>query len=63
MVETPGASMFCLQGDALARERVIVNHALDPLDAANISRGTENGLPTNRQEPQAHDLLGQPIDR
>ena len=62
MEETPGASMFYLQGDALAREGVTVDDALDRLDAGNTSRGTENDSPTNHQEPQVYDLLGQPID-
>jgi hypothetical protein len=62
MEETPGASMFYLQGDALAREGVTVDDALDRLDAANMSPTTENGSPTNHREPQVHDLLGQPTD-
>jgi hypothetical protein len=62
MEETPGASMFYLQGDALAHEGVTVDDALDRLDAGNTSRATENGSPTDHQEPQIHDLLGQPID-
>jgi hypothetical protein len=61
MKETPGASMFYLQDDALAREGVTVSDALDGLDA-DVSRGTKNGSPTDRQELQIHDLLGQPVD-
>jgi hypothetical protein len=57
MEETPGASMFYLQGDALAREGVTVNEALDSLDAANTQPGTESGSPTSHQEPQFHDAV------
>jgi hypothetical protein len=62
MEETPGASMFYLQGDALAHEGVTVDDALDRLDAGNTSRATENGPPTDHPDPQIHDILGQPID-
>jgi len=62
MEETPGASMFYLEGDALAREGVTVDDVPDRLDAANMSPGTENDSPTNHQEPLVDDLLGQPID-
>jgi hypothetical protein len=54
--------MFYLQGDALAHEGVTIDDVPDRLDAANMSRETENGSPTNHQQPQIRDLLGQPID-